>query len=186
MYVPFLMAAPTEVHFPVLPGELVFEYTELKLTDLSGHSPFQLGVFLDGYLLVADALFSLDIWLKHRFVYFADVDKAIRSIKKILSLPLEVIILAHMGFFADVEQIVQFNLEQIELFADRILPYFKQSPLSIDDLLEKLILELKPDINSFPSYFLARQTLISYLTFLAKRNIIRGEICSGRLVFRRT
>lgn len=186
MLVPFLMAEPTEVHFPLLPGKFKFEAAEFEVIDLGGHSPFQVGVLVDGYLFAADALFFEDVWQKHRFVYFADVDKAVQSLKNILKLRLEGIVLAHTGFFANVEQVVKFNLDQIQLFADTILSYFKQSALSIDELLEQMILEFKPDINSFPSYFLARQTVISYLTFLLRRGILKGEVTAGRLLFKRT
>lgn len=173
MKAPFLMAEGSKVDIKASPGKLQLKEAELDLIDLSGHSPFQLGIDAGCCIFAADSLFKEEIWEKHKFVYFADISKAMETLEKLKEAK-KPLVLSHRGICENPEDLVEFNLLQIRNFSEKILETLEEGPFSTDEVLERLCRKLSTKLETFPSYFLARQTLIAYLTYLRSTSKINA------------
>lgn len=180
--VPFLMAQPSRVDFRVSPGRLKIADTEVDVISLSGHTPHQIGIDTGTFVFASDSVFSEDIWEKHRFVYFADIGMALNAIETLMGLD-KPLILSHKGIYEKPEDILAFNRSKIEEMLSWVLDIVSENPLSTDEVLINLCKKLSVELNSEPSYFLARQILTGCLSYLKTSGKVKSRILKNRFVW---
>lgn len=169
--VPFLMPEKTSISQEISPGKLKLTNTDINIVDLSGHSLFQIGIEVDGFLYAADSLFSPDLWEKHSFIYYADFASSLETIKKIKGMNLKGIILSHRGYFENVKEITAYNEQKLTRLFEAVLNEVKDG-LSTDEILMKSAEKFAVNLTNLPSYFLARQTVLSILTFAKEKDMV--------------
>lgn len=184
MKVPFLMPEGTSVTYEVLPGKLEIMNKEINLINLSGHSLFQIGIEVDGFLYAADSLFSPEIWEKHVFIYFADYALSLEKMEQIKNMNLKGVILSHRGFFENVGEVADFNINKLKVLYEKVLNE-AYSTLTTDEILMRLAEIMKVKLESLPSYFLARQTILSILTYAHKNGEIEAVITKKGLCWKK-
>ncbi|MCX7831605.1 MAG: MBL fold metallo-hydrolase [Actinobacteria bacterium] len=165
MQVSFLMTQGVKVDGRLEPGKLRINSLEIEILALPGHTPHQAGVMVDDFIFASDSLFTEELWEKHFFVYFSNIEKTIQTLNFLKSLKKK-LILSHRGLCEDPVKLVEFNLRKIEETADIIYQELGENALSTDELLKKVSDKKGVNLKDAPSYFLARQTLISYLSYL--------------------
>lgn len=180
--VPFLMAQPSRVDFRVSPGRLKIADAEVDVISLSGHTPHQIGIDTGTFVFASDSVFSEDIWEKHRFVYFADIGMALNAIETLMGLD-KPLILSHKGIYEKPEDILAFNRSKIEEMLSWVLDIVSENPLSTDEVLINLCKKLSVELNSEPSYFLARQILTGCLSYLKTSGKVKSRILKNRFVW---
>ncbi len=179
--VEFLQPKPSRVDLPVTAGEFEIEGTQLSFIDLAGHSLFQLGIAFENYVFLADAFFSPEVWEKHYFVYFADVEKAEQTLKKLSELKNRGVVISHSGFYEKYQEIIDFNLEKIEETGKEVVELVAEGFYQTETILTELARRHKKQLDNLPSYFLARQTVISYLVRAKNKNLLDLRIKENSL-----
>lgn len=180
--VPFLMAQPVQVDFRIPPGRLTVLDVEIDILPLHGHTPHQIGIDTGIFVFASDSVFSEEIWEKHKFVYFADIGMALNTIDTLMSLR-RPLILSHRGIYEKPEEILSSNRERIEAMAAQVLEIVSESSLTTDEVLFKLCQKLSLNLSNEPSYFLARQTLTAYLSYLKSQGKVKSQIIDNRFVW---
>lgn len=175
MQVPFLMTKGVKVDLRLEPGNLTFDNIEIEIIALPGHTPHQIGVMTDDFIFASDSVFNQEIWEKHFFVYFSNIDNTIQTLNFLKSLQKK-LILSHRGLCEKPVKLVDFNLRKIEETASIIYDELGDKALTTDELLKKISDTRKIKFIDAPSYFLARQTLVSYLTYLKEKGTISFKI----------
>ncbi len=174
--VEFLHPKPSPVDQPVNAGEQLIEATQLNFIDLVGHSLFQLGVAFENYLFLADAFFSPEVWEKHYFVYFADVEKAEQTLKRLLELKFQGAVISHSGFYEKYQETINFNLERIKETEEEVVDLVDKGFSQTETIVSELADRHKKKLDNLPSYFLARQTVLSYLVKAKNKGLIELKV----------
>lgn len=174
--VEFLQPKPSLVDQPITAGELEIEGAQLNFIDLAGHSLFQLGVAFGDYVFLADAVFSPEVWEKHYFVYFADVEKAELTLKKLLKLEAAGVVISHSGFLENYQVAIYFNQKKIEEVGREVVELVAEGFNQTEAIVTELADRHKKQLDNLPSYFLARQTILSYLVRAKNKGLLELEI----------
>jgi glyoxylase-like metal-dependent hydrolase (beta-lactamase superfamily II) len=184
MKVPFLMPEATSISREILPGKLKILDCEINIIDLSGHSLFQIGIEIDGFLYAADSLFSPELWKKHVFTYFADYASSLEKMKQIKEMKLKGLILSHRGFYDNVTEVADFNILKLKDLYMKVLNEIC-SLSTTDEILMRIAEKSGVNFDSLPSYFLARQTVLSMLTYAGKTGELESVITEKGLSWRK-
>ncbi len=180
----FLYPSPSRVDRPVKAGPLEIEGSSLNLIDLSGHSLFQLGVEFEECAFLADAVFSPEVWEKHFLVYFADLEAAENTLKKLLNRDLKGVVISHSGKLENPRKVIEENLRRIEETGREILELLREGSFSADEILALLAQKYNKSLDNLPSYYLARQTILSYLVWAKNRGLVALEIKNNAVLWK--
>lgn len=174
--VEFLQPKPSRVDKLITAGELEIEDFRLKIIDLSGHSLFQLGLVFENCAFLADAVFSPEVWEKHYFVYFAEVEKAEQTLKNLLDLNFQQAVISHSGLLSNPREVIGFNLEKIKETGNEVVELVKEGFSQTDSILAELANRHNKQLDNLPSYFLARQAVLSYLIRAKNKDQLEFEV----------
>ncbi len=174
--VPFLSAPPSEVNMRVLPGKMILEDEEIEFLDLSGHSPAQTGLLIDGVLFSADVIFSPELWEKHRFVYFFDLDASRKTMKRLEKMEVDYFVPAHAEVVQNMKGMVQLNLRKMDEFEEKVKSVLAEGKASVEEILKAIVGREKVKFSNVPSYLLALATVRAYLTSLVEKREVRFSL----------
>ena len=159
-------------------NEVSFEVIELP-----GHSLGMVGLGMGKVLFIADTLFPKEVLSKYIVPYHLSVSDAVKSIERIkeLSTEYEVFIPSHGNILNRVEllKLIDENLNSIRLVRSEIMKLLERSSLSLDELLNRLIVKLNIKVLSLGQYMLLRSAINSYLTWLEEDNVVRIDLVNG-------
>ena len=180
----FMMAKPSPVDQVIDSQEHILNINgiNIRVLPLPGHSINQIGLIYDGIMFCADSVLSREILAKHRLPLNFDVEKQMETLHALQASRYKFYIPSHAEPTPDVADLVTANLEAIKGIEDYISNLVQES-IPVDDIVQKLCDAYKLDLNTSPQYYLARSTVMSYLTSLCKQGRIKQIIKSNRLLW---
>ena len=149
------------------------EIDGIKIIDLSGHSPGQIGILTDdNVFFVGDAYTSKEIIEKYSIQYMYDVKSVIEKLNYILSTDFKFYVPSH-GLIESKDQ--AFNtIEKNKIAILKNMDIIKniiESKISYNDLLKKVFSIYKININAI-QYHVISATIKSFLRYLEQENLI--------------
>jgi len=159
-------------------NEVSFEVIELP-----GHSLGMVSLGMGKVLIIADTLFPKEVLSKYIVPYHLNVSEAVKSIERIkeLSTEYEVFIPSHGNVLNRVEllKLIDENLGMIRLIRNEIVNLLEGCTLTLNELLNRLIVRLNIKVLSLGQYMLLRSAINSYLTWLEEDNVVRIDLVNG-------
>lgn len=185
----FLEGKPSYVDFTVESDnfrELSKEFN-IKIVDLPGHSPGQIGIFCDDVLFVGDAIMPSSVIKKYKIVYTYDPYIHKQTLYKLKEFTdINAFIPGHgeaiIGKY-EMENIININLENI-VFIEKSLLELLENPVSTEDVFSKFILTF--DINlTIDQLLLLYSTIKGFLSGLKREGRIDFFIENGRIMWKK-
>lgn len=166
-------------------GSMYINDTNINVIRLTGHTIGSIGIITpDKVLFVGDALISEDILKKYDFLFLADVEEQLNTLKKLRSLDYEYLVLGHGKCVITKEQ----SLELIDKNKDSIYKYINQvreyliNPITIETLL-KNILNYNNLSYNYKEYHFFKSSLISLISYLINLGEVEYKLENGDLFY---
>jgi glyoxylase-like metal-dependent hydrolase (beta-lactamase superfamily II) len=179
----FLMADPSAVDEAIEEGTITIESVDLEIVPLSGHSPNQIGVAVDGVLFCADAVFSEETLRKHRIFVIYSVEKFLETLDFLEKTNYSCYVPSHGEVTRDIGELVEKNRKTVENIINAVLE-ITVNPVSTDELMKQLFNRFEITLENLTQYILYRSTVHAYLSFLLDRKEIEREFRDNVLVWR--
>lgn len=159
---------------------------EIKVIDLSGHAPGQVGYKLpDGSVFLADVLCTRQTLDKYAIVYLYDVAAHLESLDRVAQMQIPegaMFIPAHCPVATDVAELTAYNKEKILEIAD-FLATACEEPKTLEQLLAMAFEQYNLKMN-FAQHELIGSTIRSYLTYLEQQGKVEISITNNFLYYK--
>jgi glyoxylase-like metal-dependent hydrolase (beta-lactamase superfamily II) len=169
LYNKFLMATPSVVDHVILRNNksVTIGSLDIKVLQLPGHSPNQIGLIVDDVLFCADAIFSEDIIRKHKIPFYIDIDKAKETLMMLKNSSHLFYVPSHAEPRDSLSDLVDINLAAINSVEDYFLNSLRESQTT-EQALDRLCKNFGIKINSAQQYYLMNTINMAYLSSLHK------------------
>lgn len=184
----FLMAKPsvvTNTIYDETPIDIEFKDECIKILPISlkGHSPNQFAYITpDLIAYLGDALISTEMIQKHPLIFTFDVGEHIKSLNKLRAVEAKGYVIAHGGYFNQINDMIDSNLEALMNTQEIILTATKKEKLSFDALHKKIAFTYKLTEN-LSQNLLNRSVIHAHVKYLLDLDFITPEINQGILYF---
>ncbi len=170
----FLMAEPSRVDRVITPddSELSFEDLNIRIVSLTGHSPSQIGVEVEGTLYCADSVFSRRIVEKYGIPLFMDIGKQKETLSFLERSSYEMYVPCHGEPVRDMTELVDINLNVITKVEEFLKSHRKATT---DEILKSVCREFGIKLSNFIEYSLVMSAIRAYLSHLYNRGEISAE-----------
>ncbi len=136
-----------------------------ELLPLPGHFFDMVGFRMpDDVVFLADCLSSRETLEKYRISFLYDVAAYLQTLEQIQSMEAKLFVPAHAAAAADIRELAQYNIRQVQEIAARILEICAQ-PLCFEQILQQLFTQYSLRMD-FSQYVLVGSTVRSYLAWL--------------------
>ncbi|MCZ7661785.1 MAG: MBL fold metallo-hydrolase [Thermoleophilia bacterium] len=193
----FHVPSASKVDLEVVPGPfhlpLAAVAGNMRLVDLAGHSPGQLGLQVGDVAFVGDAVSSPEIWAKSRLVYFSEVAPAIDSIRRLEELQCAVIVAGHTAEAENPARLLDANRENLLALSAQIEALVRaglyprgqvsahQVTLSTEDITSSLASAFGLELTTLHRFFVTRAVVRAHLSYLAGKGRVTPLASGGRL-----
>ncbi|MBF0578285.1 MBL fold metallo-hydrolase [Erysipelotrichaceae bacterium RD49] len=175
----FLMAKPS-------PAKLLSQKSlpeQLELIPLPGHFFDMVGFKTDEQIIyLADCLSSKETLAKYQIGFIYDVAAYLDTLEKVKTLKAKLFIPAHAAPTDNIEELAQYNIDQVNKIADHIVELC-QTPKTFETLLGQLFTDYDLIMN-FEQYALVGSTVRSYLSWLQACGRIQAAFENNQLLYR--
>ncbi len=174
----FFLATPCLGVTTIEPGMVI---DGLTITDLSGHSPGQIGLRTpDRVYLVADAFFSEAVLEKYFIPYFADIAQAKNSLEALRSENADFYLPAHGVLMQDIHDTVQKNLDRLDEIESGIIKYLQGADRSREEIVANFANDRGIDLN-IGQYHLVAATIAAFIAYMRDLGSIEPIFTHGFL-----
>jgi glyoxylase-like metal-dependent hydrolase (beta-lactamase superfamily II) len=166
----------------------------LELLGLAGHSPGQVGLAVyeetaetPSVIFCGDAVFPADVWSKHGFVYFCDIDSSLDAIHRLGASPPGTLVAGHGVARGDaIQALLSANEDGLRQMADAVARVVEAHTdgVSAEELLTAVAEQRGARVGSPSDYFLARATVHAHLAYLEARGRVSMQVTGARLTWR--
>mgnify|MGYP000844601334 CR=1 FL=1 len=178
----FLMPQACRVDARVEAGELFINGSGFKVLELPGHSLGHLGLITpDGVLFAGDSLISKDKLSKFPFLYLADVEKQLDTLKRLRDINSGKVFLTHGGLQDDIPDLIAANCRMLTEVLECVRGLINQ-PRTREEMFPLLVERFHLPVNR-NQYFLILATLSACLSYLCNSKQARVYIDDTRLIF---
>ena len=165
----FLLAQPSEAK--PLTNDVLPE--GIEIIELRGHFFDMVGFRTsDDVVYLADCLSSKETLDKYRIGFIYDIKAYIETLEAVKNMKAKLFIPSHAAPCEDISELAQYNIDQVNEIADKIVELCAES-VCFETLLKKLFDEYGLTLN-FEQYVLVGSTVRSYLSWLKED----GRICA--------
>jgi glyoxylase-like metal-dependent hydrolase (beta-lactamase superfamily II) len=179
----FLMAKPSKVDETLKEGPLILDGVELEIVSLSGHSPGQIGVAVNGVLFCADSVFSEESIKKHKIFVVYTVEKFLETLDFLEKANYNYYVPSHGKVVQDIKELVELNRKTVESVINTILDILKV-PAKTEELMKSLFDRFEITLENLTQYVLYRSTVQAYLSFLLDKKEVEREFRENTLLWR--
>lgn len=152
---------------------------------LPGHSPNQMGYITpDGIAYLGDALVSEDITQKHPLIFTFDVKNHLESLEKLRTVKAKGYVIAHGGYFDEIEPLITANQEVLLSTQKEILNCLQQRECTLDDVHEHLAQLYHLEENISQAY-LNRSVIMAHVKYLIETSKLELFIQRGKILLQK-
>lgn len=180
---PFLMGKVSPVDVLLEGPGVTIGSKEFEIIPLKGHSPNQIGIYVDNVCFCGDSLFSKGAWQSLVLVYAVNIKETIQSIELIRKYGARSFVPSHVAPTGDIEALSYYNLKSIQVLAKEILDIVK-TPAEVDTILWEINKKHGLAMKSLQQYYLCINTLKAYLTYLLEEELVTYEFDANRLMWK--
>lgn len=156
----------------------------LKLLPLPGHF-FDMAGFVsdDGVVYLADCLSSRETLEKYRIGFIYDVAAYLDTLEMVKGMDAKLFVPAHASPAEDIRELAQFNIDQVQEIAGKILEICEEA-LCFEEILQRLFKEYALTMT-IEQYALVGSTVKSYLAWLRNEGKLEIRIEDSRVLWAR-
>lgn len=180
----FLRCKPSAVDYVIKQEKLEFRGVNLKIVDLAGHAPNQIGVVVDDVLFCADAVLAEETVNKYTIPYCTDIGKQRKTLSFLQESNYKFYLPSHGELKQDINQLVEINRKAVDKIEDRVLINLKTSQTT-EEILKAVCDDFAVEIKSSQQYHLMKTTIMAYLSLLYKQEKINLNIEDNKLYWRK-
>lgn len=177
----FMLAEASPVDAVIAPGPLVVEGVEIEVVDLAGHSPGQVGYFIDGVFFCADVVLPDAILTKYRLPYLFGVSDHLRALDRAAGVRCGVAVPGH-GPVLDAGGLagaVARNRSLVEAVAVAVLE-LAAAPTTAEAILTGLLRRFGSPAADAPGFYLLQPTAFAVLAHLHRDGRLLHQVADGR------
>lgn len=158
---------------------------EVKVIDLKGHSPDQVGYLMpDGTLFAGDTVVGHKDIEKYKVQTIYDPAEYLISIDRMRKCGADRIVLGHGGLVSDLDELIEKNVNAMKTVRD-ILYNRMREPATIDDLIAEIFSAYDMPVD-YAQYALICTTVKSSMAWMKNEDVIEGFADNNRLYWRKT
>ena len=144
---------------------------ELKLVDLRGHSPGQIGVQFDNVLFCADAFLPTVTLAKYPIPFTVHIGKALDVLTRLRALAESGLILApghgtQLATAAEIDPVIYANAARLYDLIDAVRTTLQAAPVDESSVTQQVAQKLGDSLATPVSYYLARAAIQAALVYL--------------------
>ncbi len=148
-----------------------------------GHSPDHISIMTpDEVLYLGDAMLSKDVMAVSKVPYYASVETALQSMKKLAGLSC-MVLAAHKGCEPDIKALAAYNICQLEERIERFRSLVAEQ-MTLEDIIKKACAEMKLLSKQAFKVKLYERDMRSYIECLVDRGELQEIYEGGRLYYR--
>jgi glyoxylase-like metal-dependent hydrolase (beta-lactamase superfamily II) len=175
----FLLAEASPVDGTLAVGSMVIDGVDIQVISLSGHSPGQCGILIDGVFFCADVVFPQTALDKYRIPYLYSLTDHLQALDTALAMDCRHVVPGHGPVAVQIEDLVTSNKAAIDRVLACVIDLAKR-PIELDDLCASLFERMDAHVLDDPAYYLLRPTVAAYLTHLTRIGELSHEVSSNR------
>lgn len=180
----FLLADPSPVDEVYDAGALVVDGVEFMVLDLSGHSPGQKGLIVDGVFFCADVVLPESVLAKYRIPYLYSVTQHLAALDVAAGATYRMAQPGHGPMVETLDALTEMNRGLIDRVNEAIAELLVE-PSTAESLLTKVLDLFDAPIADASSFYLLQPTIFGFLSHLQRIGAIQHEIDHRRSLWRR-
>lgn len=180
----FLLADASPVDEVYGAGTLVVDGVEFTVLDLSGHSPGQKGLIVDGVFFCADVVLPETVLAKYRIPYLYSVTQHIAALNLARQQSYSKAQPGHGVLIDDLEELIDRNLGLMHQVSEAIVDLLF-APLTAEVLLTRVFERFDAPVGDASSFYLLQPTIFAFLSHLEREKAIVHEVDARRSIWRR-
>lgn len=180
----FLLADPSPVDEVYGAGTLTIDGVEFTVLDLSGHSPGQKGLIVDGFFFCADVVLPETVLAKYRIPYLYSVTQHLVALEVAREQTYAMSQPGHGPMMERLDPLIDLNLDLIHRVSDAIVDLCAD-PHTAETLLTKVFEHFDAPIADSSSYYLLQPTIFAFLSHLERLGAVTHEIDTRQSIWRR-
>lgn len=177
----WLLAKPSPVDAPLVPGELALLDIPITVIDTPGHAHRHRSLLVDGVLIAADALFGAAVLARYPLPFGQDIGRQIASAAALGELDCAVVLPGHGEPSEDIAGLVAHNLAAFERAAEAV--YRSCQGCSTEGVLQAACAALDIAIGDLPRYYLNLCVVGAYLSYLRETGRVELALCDNAVIW---
>jgi glyoxylase-like metal-dependent hydrolase (beta-lactamase superfamily II) len=175
-------ASPVDVIYPA--GPLTIGGAELEAVSLSGHSPNQMGILVEGIFFCADVVLPERVLEKYRMPYLYSLTDHIAALDRAVTVEHSLAVPGHGPILEHMASAVSANRVVVERVAEMVIDLCVE-PHTPEEILASVLERLDARTDDAPSYYLLHPTIFAYLSHLERVGTLVHRIERGRSLWQR-
>jgi glyoxylase-like metal-dependent hydrolase (beta-lactamase superfamily II) len=171
----FLLADASPVDEVFDGDSLVVEDVAFQLITLSGHSPNQKGLLIDGVFFSADVALPETVLEKYRIPYLYAVGDHLVAIETALAVEADWVVPGHGAVGPTIAPALELNRALVLEVADRVQE-FAAIPSPANDLMARVLQSYDAPVADHPAYFLLHPTIFAFLSYLHGQGALESAV----------
>ena len=180
----FLLADASPVDAVYDPGPLNIDGVEFEVIDLSGHSPGQKGLLVDGIFFSADVVLPASVLAKYRIPYLYSVSQHLIALDRAADVNYRVAVPGHGAVTEDLSELITMNRSLVHQVIDMIMTELA-APQTAEALLTQVLCRFDATIGDAPGYYLLQPTIFAFLSHLEREGLVSHTIAERRSMWSR-
>jgi glyoxylase-like metal-dependent hydrolase (beta-lactamase superfamily II) len=180
----FLLADASPVDVVYDAGPLAIDGVELEVIDLSGHSPGQKGLVVDGVFFCADVVLPESVLTKYRIPYLYSVTQHLTALDRATEVNCQIAVPGHGAFTEDLTDLINMNRSLVHQVIDVIVSEL-ETPQTAEALLTRVLCRLDAPISDAPGYYLLQPTVFAFLSHLEREGVVTHAIAERQSIWSR-
>lgn len=179
----FLLADASPVHH-VIAGDLIaFEGVGIKVIALQGHSPGQVGFLVDDVFFCADVVLPESVLAKYRIPYLYSVGEHLAALRRASEIEHRFAVPGHGQPAESILPAIELNRDLVGAVLEAVVSICRE-PSTAESVFHAVLEAFDAPITDAAGYYLLHPTIHAFLSELASRGTVVGEVIDRRMTWR--
>jgi glyoxylase-like metal-dependent hydrolase (beta-lactamase superfamily II) len=179
----FMLADASPVDHVFAPGQpLVVDGVAFDVIDLSGHSPGQTGLVIDGIFFSADVTLPAAVLEKYRIPYLFGVTTHLAALDRARAIPCRRVVPGHGPLMDDIGPTVDLNRALLDQVMERTVELARE-PATAEAILTGLLRSFGSPAADASGFYLLQPTSFAVLAHLHREGAVSHVIEHGQSVW---
>ncbi len=176
----FMLADASPVDHVFAPGDrLSIDRVDIEVVDLSGHSPGQTGLLVDGVFFSADVTLPESVLEKYRIPYLYGVTAHLAALDRAREIACERVVPGHGPLLESIGPAVDANRALLDRVLEQTVELATQ-PATADAILTGLLRHFGSPAADAPGYYLLQPTGFAFLAHLHRLGVVSHVVENGQ------